>query len=90
MDYSVLSTRPCAHHDAVELRIQAQREAVQALTELQRTNEVIFQELRKDNASIRAELGALASKLTLIVILATPMWTGLVALIYKWVSGQID
>jgi hypothetical protein len=82
-----LSTRTCAHHDVIEVKYVACRESINALETLHRNYITELKEIRADQSSLKEDFAALSGKVTLIVLLAAPIWAALTSVAVKFVAG---
>lgn len=77
----------CPAHGIVDLKWQATKEILDSHTELHKDTQHALSNFSKQLGDVKADVTGLAAKLTLITIIATPVWGALAALLIKYVLG---
>ncbi len=83
--------QPCAHHDVITLQIEACQESIKALTQLYRdstaSHAATYEEISKTQGDLKSDMSGLTAKITLITVLATPVWAALAGVTIKIIAG---
>lgn len=74
----------CAHHDVMELKWEHTKESIEILTKLHQESHA---SLNKNFHDLNAKVEGLGAKITLIIVIATPIWAALAGVVVKYLSG---